>query len=368
MKKILILANYLPSGGWGGGVIMRSLTQNPPENVSFLWTVPTSAALPSPWFGSMRLLGFRAGFFRGRGFSTAILHLESILFSLRFRKFLKQNAVDTLWIVMPTAFQDIYRLSVLCRGANIRIHVSVHDDPVLENEKRHKLVDRLFRGILDKSHSIDVISARMQRRYKQQYGVDSTVITRTVPDNFPGNVQAPDHCLNILMGGYGNASAPWPQPLIDAVAQLNTVCGTTLMLFDPKLRPWESDRVKVFDLMDEMQFNALLQTVHLGYACDDLSPDKIAFAQLSLPTKVITYIGAGIPFVYHGPADSTVGDLLKEFKAGVIVSSNDVGELYEAFMELKSNYSLYAHQCALAVEECFSEAKVLGRLYRELLK
>ncbi|WP_219928759.1 glycosyltransferase family protein [Flavobacterium pallidum] len=369
MKRILILAEYLPSGGWGGGVIMRSLTRNPPEGIKFLWTLPSAKKINEESYNGIDILDFRAGFFRGRAFSDYLLHMESVLFAWRFRKFLQQHEVDKLWAVVPTSYPQCYRLSVLMQYVNIPIHVSVHDDPVVETAPSKKQKARHILGtILKKAASIDVISSRMKMEYEQQFDVKPFVITRTIPEDFPKNEAMQDAKINILMGGYGNAAAPWPMPLIDSVAQLNDINEANLVLFDPKLKKFESDTVKVFDHINETEFNTILKTTTLGYACDDLDAERLHFAQMSLPTKVITYIGARIPFLYHGPADSTVGDLLKQYKAGVVVSSNDPDELYSGFMELLAHYNDYQQQCDLAVEDCFSEKKILKNIHETLLK
>ena len=216
--------------------------------------------------------------------------------------------------------------------------------------------------------SIDVISVRMQEQYKKQYGINSIVITRCISDDFPQNNKISKDKINILMGGYGNASMPWPNPLVETINQLNKKIDCQLFLFDPKLKQYENKYIKVSNLIDENSFNNLLETINIGYACDDLSPNKARFAQLSLPTKIITYIGAGIPFIYHGPLDSTVNDLIKTIEVGIVVSTNNSHDLVIAFETLLLKYEFYHRNCLQAKEKLFSQHIVQKFFYENLLK
>lgn len=370
MKNILILSNSLPDGGWGGGVIIRSLTQGHPAGCRFFWTTfHLKKENEGQSVNGIDVVGFRARHFRGRGISDAVLAVESRFFVKDFNALLKKHQIDLLWIVLGTSYDQLYRISKLCDGLCVPYHVSVHDDPVLEIKasKKNKGT-RFFGNILRKAAGIDVISQRMQAQYQKDFGVRSIVVTRCIPDDFPKH--RPGHTAEktILMGGYGNASAPWPLPLIEAVDRLNAQGDFTLHLFDPKLKPYQNGQVRVHDLVSESTFNEMLKSTDLGYACDDLSPEKLSFAQLSLPTKVITYIGAGIPFVYHGPRDSTVGDLLRKYEAGLIVDNNDAAELSAAFLKLLSGYGYFQNNCRLASENLFSQKKVQKEFFDLLLK
>ena len=266
-------------------------------------------------------------------------------------------------------YDHIYKLGKLVRHLKIPYHVSVHDDPILEiKESKKKYARKFFGEILKRAHSVDVISTRMQSSYENDFGIQPIVITRCIPDNFPHNNKITTNKINILMGGYGNAQKPWPNPLLQAIDQLNENVNCQLHLFDPKLKPYESEIVKIYNLIQEEKFNAVLETTNLGYACDDLAPENRKFAQLSLPTKIITYIGAGIPFVYHGPKDSTVGDLLAQYEAGIIVETNNPDALYNAFQMLLAGYGHYHKNCKLAKEKLFSAQVVQDNFFQALLK
>ena len=213
MKNILILSDYLPMDGWGGGVIIRSLTKNHPKTLNLFWTMPISRN-DKVTCNNIKILKFHTNHFRGRGILKIILLIETYIFIYNFKKLLKNNHIDLVWIVLGTSYDKLFRIEKLMKRVKIPFHISVHDDPIEEIKKNKKSkATILFQNILEKAASIDVISVRMQEQYKKQYGINSIVVTRCISDDFPQNNKILKDKINILMGGYGNASMPWPNPL-----------------------------------------------------------------------------------------------------------------------------------------------------------
>jgi glycosyltransferase involved in cell wall biosynthesis len=55
-----------------------------------------------------------------------------------------------------------------------------------------------------------------------------------------------------------------------------------------------------------------------------------AFVRYSLATKLVTYLGAGLPIVFHGPQDSAAGSLLRAHEAGALATEVDSESLARA--------------------------------------
>jgi hypothetical protein len=47
------------------------------------------------------------------------------------------------------------------------------------------------------------------------------------------------------------------------------------------------------------------------------------FYRFSLSTKMVTYLGSGLPILYHGPADSAAGRMLGQHQAAILVNTLD---------------------------------------------
>ena len=364
MKKILVFSNYLPNEGWGGGVIIRSLISNHKEDINFFWVSLNSKE--EEIIHNINVLNFKIKYFRGRGKFSFIRLLETKLFSHNLKRLIFNYKIDKLWIILGTSYQDLYKINSISKGIAIPIHISIHDDPIIEIElSKQKKAKYFFSQILKNASTIDVISSRMKEYYKKEYNVDSVVITRCIDENFPLNEELEIGTLNIVMGGFGNASSPWPIPLMKSIDLLNEKNKTNLHLFDNKLKNYTNENIFVYDLMSEEEYNRFLKKINIGYACDDLL--KTDFSQFSLPTKIITYIGAGIPFVYHGPTNSTVGDLILKIEMGIIVDSNSANELFNAFYKIYNNYNFYRDNCLLARKTIFSKKEIQSLFYRHIL-
>jgi hypothetical protein len=50
-------------------------------------------------------------------------------------------------------------------------------------------------------------------------------------------------------------------------------------------------------------------------------PENASFVKYSLSTKLVTYLGSGVPILYHGPREAAAARLLKAHDAAVIVDS-----------------------------------------------
>jgi glycosyltransferase involved in cell wall biosynthesis len=368
-KNILILANFLPDGGWGGGVIIRSLLQGKPQYINVFWTTYyPKLNKPEEKKHIVPLIPFYPRYIKGQSKIGFLRWLDSKRFATELNNLISAHHIDKLWIVLGSGMNELYRLSVLADTLTIPYHLTVHDDPIVELPASHKAGgENALKKIISHAQSMDVITDRMRKGYKEKYGKDAVVITRGIPDDFPVNDERDANQIHILMGGYGNAAAPWPKPLIDAVRDLNDTHVCMLHLFDPKLKIYESEQVKIYEGMPEVAFNLFLKNMHIGYACDGLTSERLAFAQLSLPTKIITYIGAGIPFVYHGPKDSTVGDLIAHYQVGIIVASNDANELSNAFRQLLHNYESHREECLRARRETFNAQHIQSKFFNHLI-
>jgi hypothetical protein len=54
------------------------------------------------------------------------------------------------------------------------------------------------------------------------------------------------------------------------------------------------------------------------------------FTRYSLSTKLVTYLGSGLPILYHGPADAAAAQLLARYGAAVQVHTLDAIHLSQA--------------------------------------
>ena len=70
-----------------------------------------------------------------------------------------------------------------------------------------------------------------------------------------------------------------------------------------------------------------LQQADLLYLPLPFDNAHASFVRFSLSTKLVTYLGSGIPIFYHGPTQSAVGELLAEKMAALTCHSLDPAQV-----------------------------------------
>jgi hypothetical protein len=81
--------------------------------------------------------------------------------------------------------------------------------------------------------------------------------------------------------------------------------------------------VQVLPFADEAQVERDLDSADLLYMPLPFGENHENFARYSLSTKMVTYVGSGIPIVYHGPLSSAAFTLLEQHDAAILVPSVD---------------------------------------------
>ncbi len=378
--RLCVVTGFPKTGGFGGGVILRSILECYPED-KLLWISlrkEPSAAPPPDGKNNRPPAAIRAlvePFARTR---RAILTVaESRRAADAVMRDIAAFSPQVCWVVLD--FNSVLVFRRVMKRIAVPVHVSVHDDPVLATELCSyplpaRLVRSAFAFCYKRALSRDCISERMRATYEKRYGVSALVVTRGVRRLPRPGGRALDKGINVVLGGLAsNCAPPWPRNLVRALFALRKATGRPVEFhcFDPAVSAAEPF-VKVHALLPDREFEEFLAGMHIGYACDPLTPLGRKFAASSLPTKIITYAGFGLPFVYHGPRDSTVGDFLKKYRAGVIVESEDADDLFRGFLEVVDNYEAMRNSCCAAATAEFAatiiRARVLGALRKIALE
>lgn len=167
------------------------------------------------------------------------------------------------------------------------------------------------------------------------------------------------------MGG-ATVRYPGPATLITALTLVSRQAGRKVCLnaFDPALKPFEGDMVKVPPRMPEAEFDKLLGQMDLGYAPDPLTENAQRFARTSLSTKLVTCIGATLPCLYHGPSQSSAAEMFSRFNAGEIVDSQNPEDIATGFMKLIDSSDEYRDNAVKLAKSDFNPYEQTALLYR----
>jgi hypothetical protein len=119
------------------------------------------------------------------------------------------------------------------------------------------------------------------------------------------------------------------------------------------------------------ELSAQLRQCTWGFSPMALTDDDPRYNRFSLPTKLVSYLAAGLPVITLGHSESTVVKMSTAYPVGFCSTANDVdtlaAQLLSALAESApgAKYRAGIRQCALAE---FNAAKLRGALHENLIK
>jgi glycosyltransferase involved in cell wall biosynthesis len=329
----------------GGARILRALLENAPR--PFL-SVCAAIDAPSPVpFGNevhlppiVRIPGVRGTRLAPLTYDV-LLRPFSAYFARRFEAALEQTFIEygaSGVHAIPHGPQFVHAFEVAQR-MGLPYVLNVHDD------MRYNLAGRRgLDGLMDQFARIwreaddrIVISDAMGERYCEEFGKRSfQVVTDGLTEEMlsPARPRLDDNRLRLYFMGALHLSyhANFQQvgralEMLDADPSAPTpsfvLRGSRLPEPLPRIsvdhRPYGSER--------EVQQD--LNSVDVLYFPLPFGEEYDAFTKYSMSTKLVTYLGAGLPIVYHGPAYSAAARLLAGADASLIIDSTDPRDVAE---------------------------------------
>lgn len=101
--------------------------------------------------------------------------------------------------------------------------------------------------------------------------------------------------------------------------------------------------VRALPWASEGEIEKDMKEADLLYLPLPFGPEYEMFWRYSLSTKLVTYLGSGLPILYHGPAEAAAGRLLARHQAAVLATSLEPEEI--------ARYLLEAGECAPQIVE-----------------
>jgi glycosyltransferase involved in cell wall biosynthesis len=89
----------------------------------------------------------------------------------------------------------------------------------------------------------------------------------------------------------------------------------------------EAANVRILPFGSEADVARDLEEADLVYLPLPFGETFEPFVRLSLSTKLVTYLGSGVPILYHGPRIAAVADLLAENDAALLLTALDADSL-----------------------------------------
>ena len=358
LPKLLVLGSLLPGSKDGGGVVKDEVLKRYPKDRYVCFAVDPGSekvnkeykdgvsCLVGPLVPHLRLRGVRfyMPLLRALGYTAiAPLRIHQVA------QYAKQHKVDLIWAELQ--YDALLLAEGVSRKAGIPFVGTVWDDPEgWFSDRGHdrfsrSLLRKRFKSALHAAQRISTAGEAMQRTYKQEYGVGSVILRhgfeRPVVRSGRNNSRR-----EIIVGYVGSLYGrdAW-QALLSVVARLNgsgKYPPIRLRIFGGAGFPLRHDGIEVEargwqpqDMMIEE-----IAECDFCYLTYWFEPKKRRHVELSFPNKFETYLAAGRPVLYHGPAYAGIADAVRQYGVGMCIHSLGEKEIRRNLVTMISDHHL----------------------------
>jgi glycosyltransferase involved in cell wall biosynthesis len=351
-------------GSAGGGArILRALLHDAPVPCTVICTSPEPPPVVNPWheihlpprpyFGRIERTRFRR-------LPRVVTPIFRRRFISRFERICRsRNAVAIHSI--PHCELDFYHARLIAAKIGLPFFLQVHDD--FEFSARDQVeaptAHRTIKSAWQDAAACFVISDRLGREYCSRYGKrDYIVVTDGLESVAPHPVARPTDQLRIYFMGLFHLEYEENLRLLfgalECLQNLRPTLQITVTLrcgtLRQTIRKAAPNMIRVLPFGTELDVERDLLSADLLYLPLPFDENFEAFVRLSLPTKVITYLGTGIPILYHGPKGSAVHELLSHDSAAFSQTSLDADSLAELLQDICDNPGQAAEIAANALQ------------------
>lgn len=332
-SRIVFLQPFGLASPGGGARILRALLQDAPLPWTSICSNPQRP--PETRLGPEIHLPTRPYF--GRIERTRFHRLPN-LFELSIAKFFERRLERACVKLGATAIHAIphrhdfvhgYRVA---RRLGLRYFLNVHDDPIYtfrRHPARQVCVDNMGEIWRDSDERF-VISRNMGEECSFRYGTRPfTVVTDGISHLSEPRALSFDRLDIYFMGLFHISYEANLQALVRGLQLLEEKMPTAATSMTCRSGVIQrhvvegARNLQVLPFGSEEEVQADMKHANLLYLPLPFGEEAGRFVRFSLSTKLITYLGSGIPILYHGPEDAAACKLLRENDAAVIVNSQD---------------------------------------------
>jgi hypothetical protein len=363
----------------GGGRILLSLleAEHPPV---LLISTSSHRSADAPANGEIRL-PLRSGFGRlERTRFSSYLGIFDRFGSSRFaenlRKVLREHRVKAVHLLHQS--YDVVPISRIVREMNIPLFLSIHDD--FEYALRgHPCLDEIAQAVgcaWRDAKAVFVISEEMGREYARRFGDrEFKIVTDGLTHVSEGPKVRPEKSLRLyFMGLFHFTYGPNARAVLDALALIrdrNPDWNITATFRSGGMSsPLKSGDVPVhvlpFASRGELEKDLLRADVL--YQPLPLEAFAAKFARYSLSTKMISYLGSGLPIFYHGPKDAAAFQLLERHQAAQLCTTLDPESIARDLLDTISRRNLIVNNALALARSRFMLGDQQQRFWHPILE
>jgi glycosyltransferase involved in cell wall biosynthesis len=333
-RPILFTQSFPLAHAGGGPRILRSLLEDAP--LPTLCVCTSSFAHAVNYQGSEIHLPLRPDFGRiERSRLASLPPLIAPLFRRRFIRRLEKICRETRVRALHSIAHggpDFYFVYLISKKLALPFILHLHDDVIYTGaaQLRARTLSSYLGEAWRNARARFVISEELGSEYNKRYGQREFVVVTDGLESIRQQPRPPaKNGLRIyFMGLFHLGYEPNLEALIQALdllpADLTAGRTPSITLRCDYLRPavrQKSSAVRVLPFGAEADVQSDLETADCLYLPLHFGERDWPFAAYSLSTKMVTYLGSGIPILYHGPAGTAVSNLLARHQAAALATS-----------------------------------------------
>ena len=348
--KLLVATEFPPNASGGGPAVVRQMLKGWPSEKLAWWsclpgdqrslefqvTAHRVAKIPRKLYPHLRLVGPKTWILKKAWAPWAAKHL---------RETIREYRPDVIWTI-PNLWSILPLANVLPTTA-VPYHISIHDYPDTRQseEKMGRRTAGYFVSLLEKLYrqasTRDTICEEMAGDLEIKTGRPANQILHAgvEPEEFAYLNQKKSSipkAVKIAYVGTIIAEETFVQ-FIESLSRIRKQLPKPVELhfFSSHTygeRSWFAPEWMIeHGNLDLEQLSAALQTCDWGFAPMELSDGNPRYNRFSLPTKVISYLAAGLAIISLGHKDSTIAQLARKYPFGIALDDSHVAKL-DAFL------------------------------------
>ena len=236
---------------------------------------------------------------------------------------------------------DFAQARSAARRLGLPFALTVHDDlryALRGRPDRAIALRALGRAWRDADHRF-VISHALGEEYSRRYGALAyQVVTDGLADEEIAPAPRPTPGLRVYFAGlFHLAYASNFHALLDALDLLASERPAVTVTSRSGALPGVNHRarvpVRILPFGTEQEVMSDLKNADALYLPMPFGESHRDFLRFSLSTKLITYLGGGLPILYHGPAEGAAYELLEENNAAIMLTSHDPRAIAHRMLE-----------------------------------
>ena len=366
-RPIVFVQPFSLGSAGGGARILRALIEQAPFAVHSICCSPEK---PKRWRHETHLRSRPSWGRIEHSRFASVPEVTARWFTAGFRRRLRQQCMQLgarAIHTVPHASLDFATARAVARELSLPFFISLHDDLAYTAAGRGAAATRegAMQMAWNDAAGRFVISEALGLEYCRRYGERSFVVVTDGLTNVATQGPQPNgSALRIyFMGLFHMAYERNLRAFLEAIdifERAHPAIAVSLTLRCEHIRAQVLAGVKpvtILPFADEAQVQRDMATSDLLYMPMPFGREHESFARYSLSTKMVTYLGSGVPMLYHGPPDSAAYQLLKKHAAAVAITTLDPKEIAAALAQLnpQTRSEVAANALALARREFMLE-------------